>query len=48
MCKDLQKVSYTHSYDVAIFNKEEAKGMKRSLETLKSAVHEVLYGWYYS
>jgi hypothetical protein len=43
MCRDLQKVSYTHSYDMAVFNSEQAKEMNRSLDTLKSTVHEVLY-----
>ncbi len=42
MCRDLIKVSYTHSYDVAVFNSEQAKEMNRTLETLKSTVHEVL------
>lgn len=41
MCRDLQKVAYTHSYDVAVFDKEQAKEMNKSLEMLKSAVHEV-------
>ncbi|XP_028402357.1 ectopic P granules protein 5 homolog [Dendronephthya gigantea] len=40
ICQDFQKVSYTHSYEVAVFNSEQAKEMSRTLDTLKSTVHE--------
>lgn len=42
MCQDLNKVSYKHSYSFAVFNEDEAKKLDRTLETLKSNVHEVI------
>ncbi|XP_046857276.1 ectopic P granules protein 5 homolog isoform X2 [Xenia sp. Carnegie-2017] len=49
MCQDLNKVSYKHSYSFAVFNEDEAKKLDRTLESLKSNVHETFtltkYSW---
>ena len=41
MCRDLIKVSYTHTYEVAVFNSDQANELSRTLTTLKGTVHEV-------